>query len=579
MQTIGRYEVKGELGRGGMAIVYRAIDPQIGREVAIKVLPREFMQEADFLSRFQREVKTVGQLTHAAIVPLYDAGQDNGQPYLVMRLMGGGSLLDRVRRGALSLAEVVAIFTRLGGALDQAHRKGIIHRDLKPGNILLDEAGLPYLSDFGIVKLTDATSMTSRGAIGTPAYMSPEHFHGKVNARSDVYAMGIILFQLLTGRLPFQAQTPPEYMKAHFMDVPPPLRSVNPNLPTALEPILQRALAKSDEARYASVGELAQAVSQAVSQSASQLVSQPFADRVTVANTPPPMSRPASQPISQSVGQRSASQYSTNQSMTMLPQKNSPWLWLGVGGVIIVMVLLLVVTGLIGLVVSQGETAVVVVTATVQPRATFTATPQPIETWTPTAIAVVKVIPPTDTPVLPTDTPVPPTNTPIPPTDTPVPPTDTPVPPTDTPVPPTDTPVPPTDTPVPPTAIQLPDWDFKFKEQADRNWQKTTNTSIANIILISDGNKTPLGGFYVMGIHSSGKTYKSAASSWSFDVANSLTGYIKQGNVKVDLGPYEDGTWQLYIVDGGGKQLSDKVTLSYSSDPQSWAWDFIWWSK
>jgi len=572
MQTIGRYEVKGELGRGGMAIVYRAIDPQIGREVAIKVLPREFMQEADFLSRFQREVKTVGQLTHAAIVPLYDAGQDNGQPYLVMRLMGGGSLLDRVRRGALSLAEVVAIFTRLGGALDQAHRKGIIHRDLKPGNILLDEAGLPYLSDFGIVKLTDATSMTSRGAIGTPAYMSPEHFHGKVNARSDVYAMGIILFQLLTGRLPFQAQTPPEYMKAHFMDVPPPLRSVNPNLPTALEPILQRALAKSDEARYASVGELAQAVSQAVSQSASQLVSQPFADRVTVANTPPPMSRPASQPISQSVGQRSASQYSTNQSMTMLPQKNSPWLWLGVGGVIIVMVLLLVVTGLIGLVVSQGETAVVVVTATVQPRATFTATPQPIETWTPTAIAVVKVIPPTDTPVLPTDTPVPPTNTPIPPTDTPVPPTDTPV-------PPTDTPVPPTDTPVPPTAIQLPDWDFKFKEQADRNWQKTTNTSIANIILISDGNKTPLGGFYVMGIHSSGKTYKSAASSWSFDVANSLTGYIKQGNVKVDLGPYEDGTWQLYIVDGGGKQLSDKVTLSYSSDPQSWAWDFIWWSK
>jgi len=366
MEHIGRYEVKGELGRGGMAIVYRAIDPQIGREVAIKVLPREFMQEADFLSRFQREVRTVGQLTHAAIVPLYDAGQDNGQPYLVMRLMGGGSLLDRVRRGALSLAEVVAIFNRLGGALDEAHRKGVIHRDLKPGNILLDEVGLPYLSDFGIVKLTDATSMTSRGAIGTPAYMSPEHFHGKVNARSDVYAMGIILFQLLTGKLPFQAQTPPEYMRAHFMDVPPPLRSINPNLPVALEPILQRALAKSDEARYASVGELARALSEAVSESAgppvSRPASQPYGDRVTVPNTPPPVSRPASQPFgdrvtvpntpppsSSSVGQRSA-----NQPVSV--QASFPWLWVGAGGV--VMVLLLIILGLVGLVASRG-TAVV----------------------------------------------------------------------------------------------------------------------------------------------------------------------------------------------------------------------------
>jgi len=344
MDMIGRYEVKGELGRGGMAIVYRAIDPQIGREVAIKVLPREFMQEADFLSRFQREVRTVGQLTHAAIVPLYDAGQDNGQPYLVMRLMGGGSLLDRVKRGALSLAEVVAIFTRLGGALDEAHRKGVIHRDLKPGNILLDEAGLPYLSDFGIVKLTDATSMTSRGAIGTPAYMSPEHFHGKVNARSDVYAMGIILFQLLTGKLPFQAQTPPEYMRAHFMDVPPPLRSVNPNLPTALEPILQRALAKSDEARYGSVGELARALSEAVSQSASQ-----------------PVSRSAGQPVSWSAGQ------------PVSVQASFPWLWVGAGGV--VLVLLLIILGLVGVVVSRSGTAVVerVVTATVEPP---TDTPQ-----------------------------------------------------------------------------------------------------------------------------------------------------------------------------------------------------------
>ncbi len=208
------------------------------------------MQEADFLSRFQREVRTVGQLSHAAIVPLYDAAQDNGQPYLVMRLMKGGSLLDRVKRGALPLNDVVAIFNRLGGALDEAHSKGIIHRDLKPGNILLDELGQSYLSDFGIVKLTEATSMTSHGMIGTPMYMSPEHFDGKVSPRSDVYAMGVILFQLLTGKLPFQAQTPSEWLKAHLIDSPLSLRAVNPHLPTELEPILQRALAKSAEALW-----------------------------------------------------------------------------------------------------------------------------------------------------------------------------------------------------------------------------------------------------------------------------------------------------------------------------------------
>jgi len=343
METMGRYELKGELGRGGMAVVYRAVDPHIGREVAVKVLPREFLQDGDFLARFQREVRTIGQLNHAAIVPLHDAGEDKGQPYLVMRLMHGGSLLDRLKRGAIPVAETATMFSRLAGALDEAHGKGIIHRDLKPGNILLDEQGQPYLSDFGIAKLTEATSMNSRGVIGTPAYMSPEHFEGKVSAQSDVYAMGIILFQMLTGRLPFQAATPPEYMKAHFMDTPPPLRSINPNLPVELEAVLQKALAKSKEQRFKTVGELAQAVNQAVSGSASQPVSgsasqrsasQPFADRPTVMNTPPPMSRPVSQPISQSVGQPSASQ-----PVITRPTRKVLWGRLIVGGLLGVMLL------------------------------------------------------------------------------------------------------------------------------------------------------------------------------------------------------------------------------------------------
>jgi len=388
METIGRYEVKGELGRGGMAIVYRAIDPNIGREVAIKVLPREFMQEADFLSRFQREVKTVGQLSHAAIVPIYDAAEDKGQPYLVMRLMKGGSLLDRVRRGPLPLNEVVAIFNRLGGALDEAHSKGVIHRDLKPGNILLDELGQPYLSDFGIVKLTEATSMTSRGAIGTPAYMSPEHFHGKVNSRSDVYAMGVILFQLLTGRLPFQAQTPPEYMRAHFMDSPPLLHNINQNLPSELEPILQRALAKSAEERYATVGEMAKELS--------KVASLLFEDKPTIINTlPPAISQAASQSISTA----------ENQLMMRSPQ-NIPWGWLGVG----VVVLLLFI---IGLFVSWQKLFVVeqVVTATVGFVPTLTLPNLPPDSKGGTGQA--QSIAPTETPIPLTNTPILPTNTPV----------------------------------------------------------------------------------------------------------------------------------------------------------------------
>jgi len=260
MQTIGRYQIKSEIGRGGMAVVYRAVDPHIGREVALKLLPRELSQEADFLARFQREVRTIGQLNHSAIVPLFDAGEQEGQPYLVMRLMTGGSLLDRLKQSPMSLVETISMLNRLAGALDEAHNKGIIHRDLKPGNILLDESHQAYLSDFGIAKMTDATTMGTRGVLGTPAYMSPEHFEGKVSAQSDVYAMGVILFQMLTGQLPFQANTPPEWMRAHFMDTPLSVCACNPQLPAQLEAIIQQALAKKGEARFRQVGELAQAL-------------------------------------------------------------------------------------------------------------------------------------------------------------------------------------------------------------------------------------------------------------------------------------------------------------------------------
>lgn len=197
-------------------------------------------------------------------------------------------------------------------------------------------------------------------------------------------------------------------------------------------------------------------------------------------------------------------------------------------------------------------------------RPTFTPTPDytptPTNTHTPTITPI-----PTDTPTpVPTDTPVP-TNTPAP-TDTP--------PPTNTPKP-----VPPTDTP-PPAPTPTPNWTFKPVEQGNRMFQKTTNHTIYIIAAIVDGNNTPIGGLYVKADHSSGKTYKSPASSWQYDAVNGFEGgYIKQGNLKVEPGVMEDGTWTIYVVDGNGTQLSDKIPLSYSSDPNQWTWDFVLWKK
>ncbi|MBI5715884.1 MAG: serine/threonine protein kinase, partial [Chloroflexi bacterium] len=152
---IGRYEVKSELGRGGMATVYHAYDPRFKRDVAIKVLPREFLHDPSFRARFEREAQTIAALEHAAIVPVYDFGEQSGVPYFVMRLMPGGSLADHLKqKGSLTLPEVSRIFNRLAPALDHAHAKGVIHRDLKPGNILFDQNNDSYLSDFGIAKLT-----------------------------------------------------------------------------------------------------------------------------------------------------------------------------------------------------------------------------------------------------------------------------------------------------------------------------------------------------------------------------------------------------------------------------------------
>jgi serine/threonine-protein kinase len=190
----GRYEIIEELRRGGMASVYRAYDPHFEREVALKVLPPQLLHDATFEARFKREAKVIATLEHSTIVPVHDFGEEGGQPYLVMRLMSGGSLADRLNQGPLALGEASRIIDRMAEALDQAHSKGIVHRDLKPGNILFDGQGNAYLSDFGISKLIQSsTPLTeSNVIIGTPAYMSPEQGRGErdIDGRSDIYSLG-----------------------------------------------------------------------------------------------------------------------------------------------------------------------------------------------------------------------------------------------------------------------------------------------------------------------------------------------------------------------------------------------------
>jgi len=262
-QKIGRYEIKSELGRGGMATVYRGYDPRFQREVAVKVLPREFLHDPSFRARFEREAQTIAALEHSAIVPVYDFGEEEGQPYLVMRLMTGGTLADRLEAGPLPLTEVARIFSRLAPALDRAHGKGIIHRDLKPGNVLFDDDDNPYISDFGIAKLTQASAaFTGSGIIGTPAYMSPEQARGEkdIDGRSDIYALGAILFQMLTGKFPYEADTPMGIVVKHITEPTPRILEAKPDLPPECETVFQQAMAKSRDERYATASGMAKAL-------------------------------------------------------------------------------------------------------------------------------------------------------------------------------------------------------------------------------------------------------------------------------------------------------------------------------
>ena len=246
-----------------MATVYHAYDPRFERDVAIKVLPHAFLHDPQFRVRFEREAKTIALLEHPAIVPVYDFGEQDEQPYIVMRYMSGGSLADQVKQGAISPEETARLLMRLAPALDAAHARGVIHRDLKPGNVLFDQYGNAFLSDFGIARLSEESGATLTGSaiVGTPAYMSPEQIRGEktIDGRSDIYALGVMTFQMLTGQAPYQADTPTKVMMMHVLEPVPNLGSWRSDLPGELDAVIAKAMAKQPEERFSTSSEFAAA--------------------------------------------------------------------------------------------------------------------------------------------------------------------------------------------------------------------------------------------------------------------------------------------------------------------------------
>lgn len=280
-QTFGQYEIIDQIAKGGMATVYRARQKSVARDVAIKVLPRMLLHDNTFLERFNREVEVIAALQHPHILPVIDFGKFEDMPYIVMAYISGGTLADTISQGPMDLADVEVVVRQMADALDYAHSKGIIHRDFKPGNVLLDERGNTYLADFGLARITASDSqITGTGMLGTPTYMAPElAMSNEVTPAVDIYALGVTLFQMLTGRVPYEANTPLGVLMMHTQTPVPEIDEYRNDLKPGVQQVVERAMAKGAGDRYATAGDMAKALSAALNTPTGEMrgVSQPDA--------------------------------------------------------------------------------------------------------------------------------------------------------------------------------------------------------------------------------------------------------------------------------------------------------------
>jgi serine/threonine-protein kinase len=261
-RRFGEYELLEELGRGGMGIVYKARQTNLGRIVALKLILRGELASSSDVARFRAEAKSAARLEHAGIVPVYEVGEFEGQPYFTMKLVEGTTLAQRLIEGPMSPRETAALLAEVARAIDYAHQRGVLHRDLKPSNILIDDQGRPHVSDFGLAKrIEGGETLTGSGAIlGTPSYMAPEQAaggRGQIGPATDVYSLGTILYQMLTGRPPFQAASPVDTVLLLLEQDPLPPRLVNPRADRDLEMIALRCLQKLPSLRYETAAQLA----------------------------------------------------------------------------------------------------------------------------------------------------------------------------------------------------------------------------------------------------------------------------------------------------------------------------------
>jgi len=265
-QTLGGYRIISQIGKGGMATVFKAYQPSLDRYVAIKVLPPYYAeQDETFLKRFRQEAKAIASLRHPNILIVLDYGELERTTYLVMEFVEAGTLGAQMGK-PMAAAQMARIIGQVAGALNYAHQEGVVHRDIKPSNILLPKPDWPLLTDFGLAKIVGGTQLTQSGTVaGTPAYMSPEQGRGeRVDHRSDIYSLGIVLYEMATGVVPFQAETPMAVIVKHIIDPLPLPRSKIPNLSEGIERVILRALAKDPADRFQDVGQLAEALTGAV---------------------------------------------------------------------------------------------------------------------------------------------------------------------------------------------------------------------------------------------------------------------------------------------------------------------------
>jgi eukaryotic-like serine/threonine-protein kinase len=255
----GRYRLDAQVGAGGMSTVYRAFDRTLERQVAIKLMHREIAADSDQLERFRREARAVAQLSHPHIVGVIDAGEDDGRPYIVFEYVEGETLKDRIRRsGRLSVAEAVAYAIEVARALGCAHARHIVHRDVKPQNVLIDEEGTAKVTDFGIARSLDEEGLTADGRVlGTTDYVSPEQAMGHaVTGQSDIYSLGIVLFEMLTGDVPFKGDNQVAVAMKHVRERLPDVQVRRPETSAALAAVVDRATAKDLDARYQTSDEI-----------------------------------------------------------------------------------------------------------------------------------------------------------------------------------------------------------------------------------------------------------------------------------------------------------------------------------